>query len=345
MRRNLFLILSLILVLAISGCGTAKLGEEAQNLEPTKPAQNSNGKVTEPNQMTALAHQLGITHEEYPRIDGSTSTFGIVRGINSSFYVYEQNDNYPMGPLQTVPSYYALMDGKLDMILVPSASTTVLERAQEIGVELEFYPIAAEALIFITPAENTASNITMEQVQDIYLRYGIRNWSQLGGPNRELVPISRNADSGSQSQMDNLILKDQEMHQDIRKNYVELTMEGMLEQVAFYHQGGLSGKPSNSYALGYTLFTYLKNIGDITGIDTRLKILSFNGVEPTQQNIADGTYPLADYYYAVVRKDLPPGHSARKIISWLQSSEGQEIIRNLNLIPVEDFFKKIGGGE
>ncbi len=333
MRRNLLFVLSLIMALVISGCGFQE------------QTQNSNGIVADLNQMTDLANQLGITHEEYPRIDGSTSTFGIVWEINRALYLSEENENFPQQASKTVPSYHALIDGKLDLVLVPSASSAVLDKAKERGVELEFYPIAAEALIFITPVENTVSNITQEQVQDIYLRYGIRNWSELGGPDRELVPISRNADSGSQSQMDNLILKDQEMHPDIRKNYVELTMEGMLEQVAFYHGGGIDGKPSNSYALGYTLFTYLEGMGDITGIDAELKILSFNGVEPTEQTIADGTYPLADYYYAVVNKDLPGGHSARKIISWLQSSEGQEKIRNLNLIPVEDFFKSIDGGE
>lgn len=61
------------------------------------------------------------------------------------------------------------------------------------------------------------------------------------------------------------------MHPSIQKNYIELTMEGMLELVAFYHCGGLNGKPSDSYAIGYTLYTYLKNMGEITGIDERLK--------------------------------------------------------------------------
>lgn len=60
----------------------------------------------------------------------------------------------------------------------------------------------------------------------------------------------------------NIILNGEKMHLAIQKNYVELTMEGMLEQVAFYHGGGLSGSPTNSYALGYTLYTYLKNMGE-----------------------------------------------------------------------------------
>ena len=62
------------------------------------------------------------------------------------------------------------------------------------------------------------------------------------------MPICRNADSGSQSQLDNLILQGEPMDPSIQENYVELTMEGMLEQTAFYHTGGLFGQPSDSYA-------------------------------------------------------------------------------------------------
>lgn len=172
-------------------------------------------------------------------------------------------------------------------------------------------------------------------MRKIYINYGVKNWSSLGGPNRRLVPICRNADSGSQSQMDNLILKGKKMHSAIRKNYVELTMEGMLEQVAYYHTGSLNGKATNSYALGYTLYTYLKRMGEITGIDEKLKMLAFEGVIPSEQSIADGSYSLADSYYAVVRSDLPKEHSAKSIIHWLKSEDGKTAIRQLGLIPRE----------
>jgi len=287
------------------------------------------------NLMTETAEKLGITHENYPRIDGSTSTLSIVRAINRAMYQSDENDNFPEVQSKTVPSYKKLIKGEVDMIIVPYASSDVLALAKDAGVELEFYPISAEALVFITPKENKAENITMEQVRRIYLDYGITNWSALGGPDRELVPICRNSDSGSQSQMDNLILKGEKMHPAIQKNYVELTMEGMLEQVAFYHNGGLGGKPTNSYALGYTLYTYLKSMGEITGIDEKLKMLAFDGVAPSEESIADGSYSLADGYYAVVRKDLPKDHSGRIIINWLKSDDGKAVIKTLGLIPKE----------
>lgn len=336
MRKVLAIVL--IITMAFSFASCKKKVYISESTEPTLESQTieknlDNGHESSEIIMSSLADKLGITHENYPIIDGSTSTLGIVEGINRVMYEDGKNDNWPETASKTVPSYKLLINDEVDMIIVPYASSDVLSLAEDSGVELEFFQIAAEALIFITPIENQTENITMEQVRKIYLDYGINNWSELGGPDREIIPICRNADSGSQSQLDNLILMDQKMHSDIEKNYVELTMEGMLEQVAFYHSGGLDGSPTQSYALGYTLYTYLKNTGSITGIDEELKMLAFEGVLPSEKSIADGSYPLADGYYSVIRKDLPQDHSARSVIDWLRSGDAQDMIKELGFIP------------
>lgn len=333
-QKNISLIALIILLLfTLTSCQkTNNANDEDKVVEPTYSA---DVKSHNDNIMSDTAKSLGIDHESYPKIDGSTSTLSIVRAINNTLYVGE-NDNCPQKASKTIPSYKLLIDKEVDMIFVPYASAEVLKLAKKAGVKLEFYPIAAEALVFITPAANEAENISMQQIRDIYLNYGITNWSKLGGPNYKLVPICRNPDSGSQSQMDNLILENRPMHAKIEKNHVELTMEGMLEQVAFYHTGGLSGRQTKSYALGYTLYTYLKNIGEITGIDRELKMLAFEGIVPNEDTIANGTYPLADAYYAVIRSELPKDHSARTIITWLKDDAGRAMLENLNYIIIDN---------
>lgn len=332
MKKLLIFFLIIITTVSLTSCKkyASSPTTPTTSESPTKEDHNLSTTI-----MSDTAKKYGVTDENYPKIDGSTSTLSIVRAINRVMYEGDENSNYPETASKTVPSYNLLINGDVDMIIVPYASSDVLELAESKGVNLEFYPIASEALVFVTPTENKAENITREQVRRIYLDYGIKNWSELGGADRELVPICRNADSGSQSQMDNLILEGSKMHPDIQKNYVELTMEGMMELVAFYHNGGLDGKPTDSYALGYTLYTYLKSMGEMTGIDERLKMLSFEGVAPTDNNIADGSYPLADAYYVVVRRDLSQEHSARSIIKWLESDDGKAEIRRLGLISKE----------
>ncbi len=332
MRKIVVLVLAIAMMLTFGACADTDTTAVKQPAAlPTPPA--SSGMIS--GTTTASADALGITTENYPLIDGSTSTLAIVQAVYRAMFGDDAHNRpgYPVQASKTVPSYELLIDGKVDMIIVPYASAEVLQKADNAGVELEFHKVAAEALIFITPAENTTDSITSEQVREIYINNGITNWSELGGPNRKLIPICRNSDSGSQSQMDNLILKNEKMHPAIQRNHVELTMEGMLEQVAFYHNGGLSGKPTNSYALGYTLYTYLQQMNEMTGIGEHLKILSFEGVPPSPENIADGRYPLADGYYAVIRADLAPDHKSRTVITWLQGVDGAKLIKNLGLIP------------
>lgn len=336
--KQVLIALCLTVCFLLSACAPAP--------EPTMPAPTTAEAPTEEYRpegagagsavMTPTAQAMGITEENYPRIDGSTSTLGLVRAVWRAMVDDRSaafGAGYPEEAGKTVPSYHKLIDGEADMIFVPYASADVLQAADDAGVELEFHKVAAEALIFITPKDNSADNITREQVRSIYLHNAIDSWKELGGPRRKLVPICRNADSGSQSQMDNLVLDNQPMHPAIEKNHVELTMEGMLDQVAYYHSGGFDGKPTKSYALGYTLYSYLINMTEMTGVGDNLKILDYEGIAPDRESIADGSYSLADGYYAVVRSDLPEDHSARAVISWLQSEEGIAAIERIGLIP------------
>lgn len=283
-------------------------------------------KTVMPAQMSGTARRYGIRMGDYPRINGSTSTLQISQQLYWEMHEGDHNwFDYPMEPVKTVPAYEMLINGELDLIFVPDASTDVLNLAKEKGVELEFHQVAQEALVFITPTENTAKNITEEQARSIYIDYGIKSWTELGGPGRELVPLCRNADSGSQSQLDNLILKGDPMHPDIINNYVMMYMDGMLDMTASYHHGGMGGEPTESYALGYTLYQYFMfNQNELR--DQSLKMLAYNGVAPTGETIQDGSYPLAVGYYAVTRKDLPPEHSARKILSYLEVEEGRAMV-------------------
>ncbi|MBQ5972792.1 MAG: phosphate ABC transporter permease [Oscillospiraceae bacterium] len=291
--------------------------------------------------MTPAASLLKLSPENYPRIDGSTSTLPIVQGLFRAMFLPDTEDFaalFPESASRTVPSYRLLIAGGADLIFVPYASPAVLEEAAAAGVELEFRKIAGEALIFITSRENPAESITREQVRSLYLDNAPTTWDQLGGGPGKVVPICRNDDSGSQSQMDNLILDGQPMHPTIKQNYVELTMDGMLAQVTCYHRGGLTHlfPPSEDYALGYTLYSYFMADFNQDWIGNQLKILSYEGVMPSEKTIRNGTYLLGDGYYAVVRRDLPADAPARRIVRWLQLQDGQEMIRSLGLISSMD---------
>jgi len=53
-----------------------------------------------------------------------------------------------------------------------------------------------------------------------------------------------------------------------------------------------------------------------------------------------GEYPFEDYYYAVMRKDTPEDSPLRKLVEWMLTDEGQELIIRAGYIPL----RPVNGG-
>ena len=60
-------------------------------------------------------------------------------------------------------------------------------------------------------------------------------------------------------------------------------------------------------------------------------MVSIDGVAPTVENIKNGKYPITTYLYAVTYKDNP-NENVDKLIDWVLSSEGQEIIEKTGYV-------------
>ncbi len=269
----------------------------------------------------AAAFDLG---EEMPRITGSTSSYPITESLYGA--LFDNYRNHPMFPKshdKTIESYKLLIDGKTDVILVPDPNSEVKELSEEKGVELEYIPIADEALVFFTASDNPAENLTSADIERIYIDNSVTNWNEIGGSNAGFTPFCRNNDSGSHAQMEQFFLKGREINENIRREHMSLAMSDILTEVEAYnaHNPG-------SYALGYSMYYYFENEKWVLGTDESLKLLSVDGVKPTAEGLSDGSYPLATHYFAVIRKDEPESSPAKKLAAFLTSEAGQVCILN-----------------
>ena len=289
------------------------------------------------------ARSLGITAYNYPRMDGSTSVISLVSSLIQNMFEPQDDDRFFMWQQydrvfslsRTIPAYELLIGGYVDLIFVPEPSAHVLELAEAAGVELEFTPIAMEALVFITTINNPVDNITMEQVLQIYTDMSITNWAELGGYDGLITPHSRKLHSGSQTLMDNLVLQGREIHPDLRRFLVG-GMFTMLDEVERFHPDGWLGpgpyeREPNTFALGYTVSGFLNRQ------DTIIKALAIDGVFPSRETILSGEYPLITNYFAVIRADSPADSPARRIAHWLATPEGQVVVESAGLIGLNPF--------
>jgi len=277
---------------------------------------------------TEEAKSIGITTTNFPIIDGSTSTMPLFREIIQAMYspsaenIRDRRSYNPWQASRTIPSYELLINGEVDMILVPDPSEFVLGLAEEAGVELEFTPIASEALVFITSPDNPVSEITSQQVLQIYTDRSITNWAEIGGNDGQIIPLNRNQHSGSQTLMDNIVLNGRAIHHDLS----QYALDGMSDMLweAGSNSWRLESHP-HDFALGYTVYFFLREYSGW------LKLLSFNGVSPSRETILSGEYPLSTNYFAVIRADIPQDHPSRKIIDWILTPSGQNAVEAAGL--------------
>ncbi len=85
----------------------------------------------------------------------------------------------------------------------------------------------------------------------------------------------------------------------------------------------------------------LADVGTITSEKKRssIKLLKFNGIAPTIENVAKGKYPLVKNLYFVLRKEQISAN-AQEFISFVQSKEGAEILKAHNYLAVDTENKK-----
>lgn len=256
---------------------------------------------------------------EIPVLDGSTSTYPITENIYRGYYYNSENcEARPAKHSKTSNSYKRLIDGEVEMIFVPDPSEEITKYAEEKGVKLKFIPIATEALVFFNDKANKVSDITTKQLHDIYVDNSIKSWSELGGDDKELAAFCRNNDSGSHAQMEKFILDGAEINEEISKERISVMMASILTDVESYNFNH-----TDSSAMGYSLFYYFNSAKMVVGGDD-LKLMSINGVAPTDETIADGTYPFATFYYAVVRDE--ENEKVDKFIELMKSDFGKSVI-------------------
>ena len=264
--------------------------------------------------------------EDYPKVDASLATQPLTNAFIQNF-TNTEIDVEKIEYTNTHPGYVKLINDEVDLIVVTEPSAEELALAKEKGVELEVIPVVKEGFVFYVNGENPVESLTLEQIQKIYTGE-ITNWSQVGGANEEIRAFQRPVNSGSQTGMLSLVMKDLKLMDPPKKDIVE-TMRGIVGLVADYDNG--------KNAIGYSYYYYAKTMyNDIdAGIANAIKMLGVNGVKPSNETIKSGEYPLNTAYYIVINKNEPEGSKTRKLVEAMLSERGQAVAESVNYVGVK----------
>ena len=307
MKKLLALCLCLCL---LTGC--VYIPAERTDIEKPEKAENVNNSEIKP----------FLTLEEYPKMDGSTANLPLMAAVLSTATGMEETEAENAVDCTTTPyAWECLARGEADILLVYEAAEDTKALLDEIGTELEVTPIGLDALVFIVNEQNPVQSMTQEELRRVYTGQ-ITNWKDLGGEDLEITAFQRVPTSGSQSLFMKLLMKDT-APMEAPKEFTTSGMGELIEGLAAYNNEGS--------ALGYSVFYYASYMYAKPG----LRFLAVDGVAPSDETIADQSYPLLNPFYVVIRANEPEGSPARQLRDWLLTEEGAQVIAKAGYIPYQ----------
>lgn len=171
--------------------------------------------------------------------------------------------------------------------------------------------VAIDGIAVAVNPSTTVESLTTDDLAAIY-KGEIKNWSEVGGEDAAIVVVGREAGSGTRGAFEELLdIEDQCAYAN------ELDSTGaVMAKVA-----------STPGSIGYVSLDVL---------DDTVKALNLNDVEPTEENIKAGTYVLSRPFVMATAGEISEQNEVvQALFAYLQSPEGQELIRSVGLITVE----------
>ena len=308
--KRIMAVLLAALLLTLAACGSGN--------EP--PAEQVS---SESSSEASGAGLPGIGVENYPRVDGSTANLPLMARVYSEIcgVPLEEAETLVQASGGTGAVWRNMMYEGADLLLVYEAPENIKAEMEEMGLydALEIVPIGRDGLVFLVNAQNPVDSLTREQLVGIYTG-AISDWSETGGGSGPIAAFQRNLESGSQALFLALLMGDippMEPPSELRP----AAMGSLIDAVAEYDGSG--------GAIGFSVYYYANLMYD----NPDLKLLAVDCVEPSTESIGDGSYPLVNDFYVVIRKSEAENSPARMLRDWLLTDEGAAVLASANYVP------------
>ena len=192
-----------------------------------------------------------------------------------------------------------------------SEKAKLRERWNTTGKEI---PVAKDGVTVYLNASNPVSELSLEQLKNIYTRK-VKNWRDLGGPDAPILLYGRESSSGTYVFFKDTVLLGADFAPETQ------TMPGTA--------GIVNAVAKDPNGIGYGGVAYASGV-------KHLKLKKTPGgsaSDPTEENVKSGVYPLSrDLFFYL--KQSPTG-DLKKFIDWVLSPAGQEIVTKVGYFPVK----------
>ena len=272
----------------LTACSGSSEPASSASTAPEPPASSAASEVTA---------APFLTVEDFPALDGSTACIPLMAQMLADTTGMDLEEAQSIISVSTTAyawESFGLYNTDTKMLVVYEAPDSVKEELEAANVQLEQKPIGVDALVFIVNEDNPVTDLTQQQLRDIYAGK-ITNWKDVGGQGGELM--------------------------DPPTELAPTAMGELVDSLAAYN--------NSANAIGFSVYYYIDQMYSQPG----LRLLSVDGVMPSNDTLADGSYPLCNDFYAVIRPDAAADSPERQLYDWLDTEAGQACIKKAGYVP------------
>lgn len=182
-------------------------------------------------------------------------------------------------------------------------------KEEELAGGLTANVIAIDGIAVVVNPANPVNDLTIQQLADIYTGT-IKNWSEVGGEDKPIVVVGRDAASGTRSAFEEIL--------------------GVSDACAYAQEKDSTGAVKTAVettpeAIGYVSL-------EAADADENTKKLMLDGAEATAENIVSGSYKLSRPFIMATKGELRP--EVQAFLDYVLSEEGQAVVASQSLITV-----------
>jgi phosphate transport system substrate-binding protein len=193
---------------------------------------------------------------------------------------------------------------------VGTASRDLKPEELEQYPDLQVFTIARDGVAIVTNPQVSVDGLTKEQVKEIFAGE-VANWSEVGGPDKPIVVVSREEGSGTRAYFEEAIMGEGAVIVDT----------AILQQSNGALRTTVSTTPDS---IGFLSFGYL---------DESVKALALDGVEATVANALSGAYPVVRPFNMLTNGQ--PNDLVQAWLDFILSAEGQQIVEDEGYLTIQ----------
>ena len=272
--------------------------------------------------VTAVCLAVTAMADEKLVLDGST-TVGPIAKAFAEYYMSQNSDvNVTVNESGSGNGAKSLINGVCD---IANMSRFMKDKEFKAAVEKDVMPVAhvvaMDGLPILVHPSNPVKALKVSQVRDIYMGK-IKNWKQVGGPDKAIVVITRDTNSGTYETFHKLVMT--------HKVDGEKVKEKIMEGAEYVGSNGAVRQrvQSTPAAIGYAGLGF---------VDKTVKALDIDGVFPTADTVASGKYPIARPLFMFTNGYPKLGSHVHAFVTIHLSEKGQEIVEDIGFVPVTKY--------